>query len=53
MDTFPDFVTHSDTDTARHHARREHTGWEAVIFQLDDLVSPEPGSELSTAAFAP
>jgi hypothetical protein len=49
METLSDFVQETETEAARRIARRELTGWETVIFQLDD----EPESELSTAAFAP
>lgn len=50
MDTLPEFVTESETGTARREARRDFTGWETVIFQLED---DEPGSVSSTAALAP
>jgi hypothetical protein len=53
MDTLPDFVTDSDTDQARRGARRDLTGWETVVFQLDAEPEPEPGPDSSTAAFAP
>lgn len=48
METLPDFVTDAEAEMPRRRSVG-WTGWEAVVFQLDD----EPESELSTAAFAP
>jgi hypothetical protein len=54
MNALPDFVTEGDEEG--RSARSSHvvllTGWETVVFQLDD---EEPGSDstFSTAALAP
>jgi hypothetical protein len=53
MDTLPDFVTERDCEAPRRFRAYARTGWESVVFQLDAEPEPEPGSELSTAAFAP
>ncbi len=49
MDTLPDFVTDENETGAGMPAPAQLTGWETVIFQVDD----EPGSDFSTAAIAP
>ncbi len=50
MDTLPEFVTDAEPEMPRRVSRAQLTGWEAVVFQLDD---EEPGSLVSTAALAP
>lgn len=47
---WPEFVIGTDDATARDTAHVELTGWETVVFQLEDQ---EPGSDFSTAAIAP
>lgn len=49
MEELPEFVTDAEEAGRPPHL----TGWESVVFQLDD--EPEPGlsPELSTAAMAP
>lgn len=50
MDTLPEFVKETEPETSKRTVKAQLTGWEAVVFQLDD---EEPGSALSTAALAP
>ena len=54
METWPEFVKDSDV-AARRAQSNERTGWETVVFQVEDLPPPPspPESELSTAAIAP
>lgn len=50
MDTLPEFVQDVMQEEGRAVALKNNlTGWETVRFQLVD----EPGSDSSTAAFAP
>jgi hypothetical protein len=49
MDTLPEFVTDEEETGAGSPAPGQLTGWETVIFQVDD----EPGPDFSTAAMAP
>jgi hypothetical protein len=50
MDTLPDFVQDVMQEEGRAIVLKNNlTGWETVRFQVVD----EPGSEPSTAAFAP
>ena len=53
-DTWPDFVT-DDEPTAPPPAtsRIDHTGWETVVFELEDHEIEELLSALSTASLAP
>lgn len=52
-DTLPDFVIDNFfLEIPRRSGSCELTGWETVVFQLDDE-EPEPSSAFSTAAFAP
>jgi len=54
MNTLPDFVT--DREEEGRSALSSHvllTGWETVVFQVDDEPEPAPGSVFSTAAIAP
>jgi hypothetical protein len=50
MDTLPEFVKDTEAERPRRVSRAQLTGWETVVFQLED---EEPGSLLSTAALAP
>jgi hypothetical protein len=50
MDTLPEFVKETESETPRRKGGVQLTGWETVVFQLED---EEPGSVLSTAALAP
>jgi hypothetical protein len=50
MDALPEFVKENEPDSPRRAARAQLTGWETVVFQVED---EEPGSVLSTAALAP
>lgn len=49
MERLPDFVTDGTEERGNDGAPQPLTGWETVVFQLDD----EPESEFSTAAIAP
>jgi hypothetical protein len=50
MDTLPEFVSDEKESGAGLPAPSQLTGWETVIFQVDD----DPGSDFSsTAAIAP
>jgi hypothetical protein len=55
MNTLPDFVT--DREEEGRLALSSHvvllTGWETVVFQLDDEEEPGSDSVFSTAALAP
>lgn len=53
-DTLPDFVIDNFfLDIPRRSGSCELTGWETVVFQLDDDDEPDSDSDFSTAAFAP
>ena len=41
MDTLPEFVKETEPESSRRIAYRQLTGWETVVFQLDDE-EPEP-----------
>lgn len=49
MDTLPEFVTETEDTGAGSPMPGQLTGWETVVFQVDD----EPSSDFSTAAIAP
>jgi hypothetical protein len=49
-ETWPEFVTNADDGT---RVRAELTGWETVIFELDDADLQDWESDFSTAALAP
>jgi hypothetical protein len=52
MEQFPEFVTEKrDDPPSRRPSLAAQTGWEAVVFQVED--DPEPESAFSTAAAAP
>ena len=56
-DTWPEFVTIEEAAeaeaTARANAPTDLTGWETVVFELEDHEVDELLSVLSTAAIAP
>lgn len=52
-ETWPEFVTDADDTTRMRTARAELTGWETVIFELDDADLQEWESAFSTAALTP
>lgn len=49
MDRLPEFVTDAGEERQTDTSPPTLTGWETVVFQLDD----EPESDFSTAAIAP
>ena len=60
MDTLPEFVVGAGVASAAPREEEppalpqrqgERTGWERVVFQVED--EPEPDSDFSTAAAAP
>lgn len=48
---WPEFVTDQEENARRGGAAGELTGWESVVFVVDD--DYEEGSDFSTAALAP
>lgn len=41
MENLPDFVKENETERSKLPALEELTGWETVIFQLDDEPKPD------------
>lgn len=52
-DTWPAFVIEGLVETQRRDAGGERTGWESVVFELDDADLQDWESSFPTAAFAP
>ena len=51
--TWPPFVTDEDVKTNPRLRLADLTGWEAVVFELDDADLQDWESSFSTAALAP
>jgi hypothetical protein len=53
-ETWPEFVTGNEEESAPHATAQVHlTGWETVVFELEDHEVDELLSAFSTAAIAP
>lgn len=51
--TWPAFVSDDDEETKPRLQLADLTGWEAVVFELDDADVQDWESSFSTAALAP
>jgi hypothetical protein len=52
MEALPEFVTNAPDERSRSATPKVNlTGWETVVFQVED--DEEPESDFSTAAIAP
>lgn len=49
MDAWPEFVIEGEASAARLRAENNLTGWETVVFDVED----QDSSDFSTAALAP
>lgn len=52
-ETWPEFVTDQEETAACDVAHADRTGWERVVFELEDHEVEELLSAFSTAAIAP
>jgi sarcosine oxidase delta subunit len=50
MDRWPEFVIDGEASAARPRAEQNLTGWETVVFDVEDQ---DGSSDFSTAALAP